>query len=284
MKRNISDSICVIKNRADAKEVLCNCLLWNNRQTEEIADDSDLMHSTAYVLLANLFGFRLENGCLIQKNSASVRTVFLEGYYVDKEYRDSYYLYYSRKHSQYNRFSLRVSVFDGNIKNSILNYDIKRLNSCFIGCCVVRPLKIGTIGRTLVSPRYLLEEANESGKKYLIRTTEYSVSPFGVPLHIEAFPYMMQNNETVTCAEVTLLNMLDYFSAQYNDYRYILPSDIHDAITQFSFERLLPSNGLHYEMLTKVLSTQGFAPKLYMSKQLHSTWDIRRLLSRYVES
>lgn len=94
----------------------------------------------------------------------------------------------------------------------------------------------------------------------------------------------MQDGETVTCAEVTLINLFDYFSAQYTEYRYLRPSEIQRIVSAHSFERILPSKGLNYEMLSKVLSDQGFEPKLYMSKQKHATWDIRRCLSRYVES
>lgn len=36
----------------------------------------------------------------------------------------------------------------------------------------------------------------------------------------------MQDGETTTCAEVTILNLMDYFGKKYCEYRSILPSDI----------------------------------------------------------
>ena len=65
------------------------------------------------------------------------------------------------------------------------------------------------------------------------------------------------------CAEVTLLNLLEYYSNSYNDYRIIVPSEIIENEQKHSHERVLPVRGITYPVLTKVLSEFGFSPRLY---------------------
>ena len=287
---SLLDYVKVVKNEMDAAELMQYCLRdWYliEEPDEKTASYGrfEIQDTVEQQILANLLGYHIvrkgPDNFELKKWDEHERTVMTELYYVDREYRDSYYMYYARKHSDYERFTMRIIIFDGDVMSEIENYHSDALQRCFIGSCVLRPLQVGAIGRSLISPRYIL---CQKGKDYYIRTSTYRISPLGISLTVEAFPYMMQDGETVTCAEVTLVNLFDYFSAQYTDYRYLCPSEIQKIVSRHSFERSLPSRGLNYEMLSKVLSDQGFEPKLYMSKQKRATWDIRRCLSRYVES
>ena len=287
---SLSDCVKVIKNEEAAADLMRYCLRgWYMPEVLEEGELNygkfDLQNTVEQNILANLLGYEIvrqgEEQFALKRWDESERTVMTELYYVDREYRDSYYMYYARKHSDYERFTMRIIIFKGDVASEIEQRNSERLQRCFIGSCVLRPLQVGAIGKSLISPCYILCQKQ---KDYYIRTSTYRISPLGIPLSIEAFPYMMQDGETVTCAEVTLINLFDYFSAQYTEYRYLRPSEIQRIVSAHSFERILPSKGLNYEMLSKVLSDQGFEPKLYMSKQKHATWDIRRCLSRYVES
>lgn len=287
---SLSDCVKVIKNEEVAADLMRYCLRgWYMPEVLEEGELNygkfDLQNTVEQNILANLLGYEIvrqgEEQFALKRWDESERTVMTELYYVDREYRDSYYMYYARKHSDYERFTMRIIIFKGDVASEIEQHNSERLQRCFIGSCVLRPLQVGAIGKSLISPCYILCQKQ---KDYYIRTSTYRISPLGIPLSIEAFPYMMQDGETVTCAEVTLINLFDYFSAQYTEYRYLRPSEIQRIVSAHSFERILPSKGLNYEMLSKVLSDQGFEPKLYMSKQKHATWDIRRCLSRYVES
>ena len=119
-------------------------------------------------------------------------------------------MYYARKHSDYERFTMRIIIFKGDVASEIEQRNSERLQRCFIGSCVLRPLQVGAIGKSLISPCYILCQKQ---KDYYIRTSTYRISPLGIPLSIEAFPYMMQDGETVTCAEVTLINLF-FFSSR----------------------------------------------------------------------
>lgn len=293
---SLLNSVKLIESEEDAADLIRYCLCgWYRPEMQEVQETDEGIHYGKFQLqdtveqkiLANLLGYEIvkvseEKFALKRRDEQKQkRTVMTELYYVDREYRDSYYMYYARKHSDYERFTMRIIIFAGDVVSEIAQYQAEKLQKCFIGSCVLRPLQVGAIGRSLISPQYIL---CQQSKDYYIRTTKYHLTPLGISLDVEAFPYMMQDGETVTCAEVTLIDIFDYFSSQYADYKYLCPSEIQKIVSRHSFERVLPSKGLNYEMLSRVLSDQGFEPKLYMSKQKLATWDIRRCLSRYVES
>lgn len=91
-----------------------------------------------------------------------------------------------------------------------------------------------------------------------MRLAKYVVTVFGKQLEVWAFPYGMQDGETTSCAEVTILNLLDYYSQSYPEYHYLLPSEISHLVEKSSFERRMPTTGLSYELISKVFAKQDF--------------------------
>ncbi len=219
-------------------------------------------------------------------------TILLESYHIDKFYRDCYYMYFSNQHFQIDRYCKRISFFRGIWKREVFlngnKEDInKQLNSSFIGTCVVRPVSGGVVGRSLLNPKYIVQP-----KSSYIRMSKYEVDILGVKLEVPAFPYQMQDLETMRCSEVTILNLMDYYSNSYNDYKTTMPSDIVALERKHNHERVLPSRGITYHQLTKILSDLGFAPRLYnieaISKNelssLQQSDHIKRILHYYVTS
>ena len=208
-------------------------------------------------------------------------TVVIENNYVDRIYRDCYYSHFSGKHFEYNRYCKRILFFSGDQEERLKFLEEDILNKNFLGCIVIKPIKNGAIGKTLLSPKVLHTDVN---KKIYVRITEYSISFCGMNLKIEAFPYSMQDRETLSCAEVTILNILDYYSNNYSDYKFTLPSDIYSIISNHGFERPLPTTGMSYTMISKLLLEFGFFPKLYVANEGYTDEQMRRILSYYVES
>lgn len=101
---------------------------------------------------------------------------------------------------------------------------------------------------------------------------------------INAFPFLTQDAITTTCAEVTLLNILDYYSNQYSDYKFLTPSDIDRIVKINNYDRTIPTAGLTYETISKILCESGFSPKFYFKNKNMETNDIKRFISYYVES
>lgn len=210
-------------------------------------------------------------------------TFVTEEYYIDRVYRDSYYAYYSCKHFEYSRYCKRLFLFSGKILTKyhapISDIPLQHLQESFIGCIVIRPLETGKIGRSLLNP-YFFTEYNET----YIRYATYDVTMFGKRLYVKAFPYSMQDEETTSCAEITILNLLDYFSKKYAEYKYFLPSEIIEIAMRNGYERRLPTKGLDYLLISKVFMEAGFYPVLYNSDKLEDTSKFKRILHYYIES
>lgn len=220
-------------------------------------------------------------------------TVVKENYHIDRSFRDTYYMYFSNQHFKIKRYSVRLSFFKG-IYNTEKFYDTsdsinESLQQDFIGCCVINPLSTGSIGRTLINPAYCLSE-NE-GTSFM-RLSDFTVHIYGRTFNVRAFPYRMQDEETMCCVEVTLLNLLEYYSNSYIDYKVAVPSEIIEKEQKHSYERVLPARGATYPVLTKVLSEFGFSPRLYNISAIDSFKyssvsredEFRRWMHYYIES
>ena len=220
-------------------------------------------------------------------------TIIIEEYHIDKSYRDSYYLYFSNQHFQVERYCKRITFLIGcfswsNFLGKKTEKEKKRIENALIGTCVIKPVSDGVVGRTLLNPKYFIEKDT-----VYIRKSKYKIHLYGMELEIEAFPYQMQDRETMRCSEVTLLNLMDYYSNTYKDYKTVVPSEIIESEQKHNHERVLPSRGITYHVLTKVLSDFGFAPRLYnvraMKKDDETSGitqqdELKRLLHYYIES
>lgn len=219
-------------------------------------------------------------------------TIVHENYHIDSSYRDTYYMYFSNQHFDVPRYSRRFSFFKGLIDYSDFISSTKNksyLQEHFIGTCVFNPLGSGLIGRTLIDPFYIVEEGESPA---YVRTSEYIMNILGQRLSVKAFPFRMQDQETMSCAEVTLLNILEHYSNSYKDYRNVNPSEIIEHEQMHSHERVLPSKGMTYPILTKVLADFGFSPRLYNLyaiknhnfSKIRQKDELKRWLHYYIES
>lgn len=192
--------------------------------------------------------FKLDNSNLI--------TLVIENDYVDRQYRDSYYSYFSQKHSNFERNCLRLVFFEGDVKYTDFMSDLSRIKEKLIGTIVMRPLNVGNIGYTLLNPKKLDIDG-------YIQTCSFKLMVCGRKFVIKAFPYLSQDNETMTCAETALYNLIQYYSEKYCEYRILMPSEILKTLEDSSYERVLPSHGVDDIFMAKVLQSGHFYPRLY---------------------
>lgn len=209
-------------------------------------------------------------------------TIVCEYYYVDKVFRDSYYNYFSSKHLEIGRNCKRLSFFNVEIppEKFYENYSENNdLQNSFVGTMVLKPLEIGKIGRTLFDPQKL-----HTNQCY-VRTTGFETMILGHTLHIDAFPFSSQDTETMTCAETTVWNILEYYGSRYGEYKTILPSNMVNKLELISQERNLPSRGLHYGEISNLLKSFGFSPRIYALKAyLGDETKYKNIFHYYVES
>jgi hypothetical protein len=215
-------------------------------------------------------------------------TIICEEYHVDKCYRDAYYLYFSNQHFQVDRYCIRLTLMKGRYSwEKFLSSSEESLMEDAIGSCVIKPKNGEIIGRVLLNPIYFIKD-----KSVFLRKTRFEINVYGKTVRIDAFPYQMQDGETMRCSEVTLLNLMEYYSNHYSEYKSIVPSEIIASEQRYSHERVLPSKGITYHVLTRVLSDFGFSPRLYnvlaMRKDdlsgLEQSDELERIMHYYVES
>lgn len=189
-------------------------------------------------------------------------TIIYEPYYVDRVYRDEYYAFYSKKHFDISRNTKRLIFFSGcYYKKDFLdnNREIhEKIEKDLIGMLVIKPTQ--TIGRMLINPFYL------NLPYCYIRTTKFELLVLGKAYELEAFPFSGQDSEVMTCAEVNMWQILEYFGCRYNNYKTLLPSEMLELITEISDVRLLPSDGLTVEQESRIFKKNGLAPKIYYKR------------------
>ena len=190
-------------------------------------------------------------------------TIVIEEGHIDPSYRDMYYYQYSREFFEAGRFSLRLVFFAADLNEYLYSRTSNEdLSELCMGACVVSPLGDGAIGRTLINPEYVIDRGVE------VRLSQFSINVFGKKIEIRAFPFREQDGEMMKCAEVTLLNLLSYYSNEYPDYHAVLPSEILSRGEKYSNERVTPSRGLPYNILSKILSDFRFFPRLYNADEV----------------
>jgi hypothetical protein len=202
--------------------------------------------------------------------------------YIDVYYRDTYYSFYSKKHCAYSRYCFRISFFSGDV-NEHNFYDLD-LSDKFYGYMVLRPTVRRVVGYTFLSPA-LFEE-----REFVCCLCKKDVSVYGRKLSVTGFPFCGQDGEAVSCAEISLMMMMDYFSHKYNKYSQLLPSQIIKILSRYSNERQLPSRGLPSDMISFVLRKIGFGIRTYTRQkedadyEVYSNDEFKRLLYIYIES
>ena len=207
-------------------------------------------------------------------------TVFVEEGYVDSSYRDSYYEYYSSKYSDISRFCRRVSIFKGHydidgIIGHLNQEEADNLQKDFVGIVVIRPTRFSPIGKILLDPAKIKLKHG-----MYVRTTDFSVEIMGNMLTVNTYPMLKQDVEFMTCAEVSLWTIFQYYGVRYPEYRTVLPSEISDVIDRSRTERTLPSMGMDISEKSSVLKAFGFQPLIFES----DVDGFREMFHYYVES
>jgi hypothetical protein len=207
--------------------------------------------------------------------SQDVKTVFIEKGYIDKDYRDTYYNFYSKKFANYPNKTIRLHFFTTVIPpDDILILD--KYQNQYVGFSVIRPTRINTIGRTILDPSKI---SNLNGH---ICSTDYKVHIFGAELNINGFPYISQDTDVTVCAHAACWMVFRYFSERYTSYAEVLPFEVSQLTENLSYGRLVPSKGLYLSQIAEMFSKFGFFPEIYIRDSYKRNFD--KLLYYYIES
>ena len=204
-----------------------------------------------------------------------VMTVAVERHYIDKDYRDTFSNYHSKRFSTPDSRCLRLHFF-----SSLLDpVQLKSPHDAqpnYLGYSVIRPTRPNSIGRTLVSPdSHLLSGAH-------ICTTAEKVSLLGCDLSIRGFPFISQDADVTVCAQSALWMLCRYFSDRYPAYAEAGPYQIGQLTNDYSLGRMYPSSGLTMWQMAEALRLSGFYPLTYTRNSYDG--DLDHLLYTYLES
>lgn len=204
----------------------------------------------------------------------------IETDYVDKVYRDSYYLYFSSKRNNYFKDCIKVSLFDTLIENKseVFYSNKKTLSTHYLGFIILRPTIPSIIGRSIINPNALKKEL----KNFRICCSYFNSTSNSIKFKAFGFPHSSQESETITCAETALWSMMEYFGTKYSDYKPLLPSHIINILKTQSSERQIPSQGQAIFSLSYALKELGFGPKVYSRDSFDN--DFESILKIYIES
>lgn len=184
-------------------------------------------------------------------------SIVTEPNHIDAAYRDSYYNSYARHLAGGTRFTLRLNFFEGALDDdSFYRETDELLQERYLGSTTIYPIYGGLVGKTFIKPSSLIT------RPVRLRTAPFRADVYGRSFTVEAFPYRMQDADIMSCAETTILNLLDYYAASYDGYASALPSELIELEDQNIDDRTLPARGITYTTLSQVLGKCKFYPRL----------------------
>jgi hypothetical protein len=206
----------------------------------------------------------------------SVVSVAVEKHYIDRDYRDTFSGFHSKKFVTPSSRTVRLHFFARAVRTSDIRGALIKAED-YVGYSVIRPTRPNCIGRTLLNPTKI---------KAMIGTIcmcKEKVSIQGTELTVEGFPFISQDVDATVCAESATWMVLRYFSNRYRTYREMHPFEITTATQNYaSGERVYPSRGLHLWQMTETLRREGFSPVTYSRKSFPDNFN--DLLYTYIES
>lgn len=195
--------------------------------------------------------------------------------YVDKDYRSTYYGFYSKRHKSYGKFSIRLHFFSQAMDNE---EHIPDAAESYLGSVVLRPTEVATLGRTLLVPEAV------KGFSGFVCEAEYINNLDGFPLKVKTFPHIMQDTDVTVCAHAVCWMIARYYSEKYPLYPERLSYDIATSVTDISGGRIIPSKGLTLGQVSEILSSMGFYPEIFVRDLYADHSFFYELLYAYVES
>jgi len=192
--------------------------------------------------------------------SDAVKGILIESNYIDKDYRSTYYNFYSKKGRRYRPNCVRLHFFDGTVSfdepTLKLSTPDHRLTDHYYGFMVLRPTGVATIGRSVVTP-----DVRRGAIGFIIEAC-HKVHVLGHTLTIHGFPSMDQHIDIAACAHAACWSILRHYSERYNNYREYRTHDITMLAQQFDPGGFIPSRGLALSQAERVFQEAGTFPKL----------------------
>lgn len=199
--------------------------------------------------------------CLEVARASGAFSVVIETRYIDLDYRSEYAAFYSRTFAAQPDSAHRLHFFRAPLEADSLWQLPPEYG--YVGYVVVRPSRLGPVGRTMLAPPPGLEDA--------IRTSvRESVHFFGQSIDVEAVPFIQQDQQLDRCAHAAA------WICHYTAHRAGLVA--RRAMASFSLmadpslapNRPLPSQGLTAAQIVELFRVLELPARLYDVRSLPS--------------
>jgi len=220
--------------------------------------------------------------------SPAVKAVLVEANYVDKDYRSTYYSFYSKKGLYYRSDCVRLHFFDQTVHfdEATLRLSYEKaytgdvnFTDHYFGYMVLRPTGVSTIGRSVINADVVL------GAEGRVIDALHKVHVLGYKLLVRGFPWMQQHRDISRCAHAACWAILRHFSERFSAYAEHLLYDITNMAHPFNPGRLAPSLGLDIMQADRIFHQAGVFPLLVAHDDQYAidTSFFRQMVA-YVES
>lgn len=202
-------------------------------------------------------------------------TICIERQYIDKDYRDTFSAYFSKRFHTPSSRCVRLHFFRGERHLNDIEHPSEDTCQAYRGYSVLRPLDTGGLGRTLISADLI---PHRPGLTVHARLCSETVNLLGHEFRVTGFPYIGQDTEVALCAQASLWMLARYFSSSYPRYREMGPHQLSSLISDFSLGRVFPSSGLTEWQASEILKRLGFHPVIHARGSLDQP-DLNKLAS-----
>jgi hypothetical protein len=207
--------------------------------------------------------------------------VVVERHYIDKDYRDTFSNFHSKRFNTPSSRCVRLHFFSAPITEQAVAFGDAAAKKAYLGYSVIRPTKPNCVGRTLLS--HVLR-VNPSAH---LSACDEEVHLMGAPLDVQGFPFISQDSDATVCAEAALWMILRYYSNRYPWYSETLPFEITSLTADHAYGmRVCPSGGRNSWQLAEGLRLKRFSPVIYSREEIDKRFpgQFDHLLYTYVES
>ena len=227
-------------------------------------------------LLCPGFLTRLGLNKLKRLMEGSVVCVAIERHYIDRDYRDTFSGFHSKKFVTPSARTVRLHFFGRPLRTKDIREGGVKAED-YVGYSIIRPTRPNCIGRTLLNPARIKNVVGTVCK------CKEKVSIQGTEIPVEGFPFISQDVDATVCAESATWMVMRYFSNRYPSYREVHPFEITTATQNYAWgARVYPSRGLHLWQMTETLRREGFSPVTYSRGSFKDNFE--DLLYTYIES
>jgi len=205
------------------------------------------------------------------------RTVIVEREYIDRDHSRAYARFYARSFRDLDKRATRLHFFARPIRRASLSSLAQPLTAAsYMGFCVLRPLRVRRIGRTVLRPDPIDPES-----EFPITTGRFHVNVGGSHLEVRGAAFLEQDARVASCASAATWMSTASIAA-----RFALPTYTTAEITDFATayvvgERVLPSGGLNADQIAEALRRMGYDP---VALPVRTSREAMEVVYPYVES